>query len=114
MAATMREPYVGIWASENRKVLGSEIKALREAAEQSADQETLLILDFLEHGQDVSSVPLKMALIISARLAAARGLSQRQWMQELLSRHATDREQLETLWRTLVDLQVDAELPWLS
>lgn len=104
--------YVSI--AETKRLLSAEIKALRESAEALGDQETLVILDFLESHREGSALPLEIALQISARLAAAGGLSQRQWMQQLLSRHGSDGPRLEALWRTLVDLHVGGILPWAA
>jgi len=114
MAATIMETSANIPSSEAKELLGIEVKALREAAEKSTDPGMLLFLDFMEAGQDHWNLLLELALKLSARQAADGGLSQRQWMQQLLSRHASDRNRVETLWRTLVGLLERGQLPWTA
>ena len=103
--------------SENsvaQRLIAVEVRAIRELAELSGDPGTLLLLDLLETHNDHSAVSLIIALQISARLAAAAGLTKRQWMQQLLNRHARDEERVQTLWRTLLDMHISGDLPWAA
>lgn len=112
MATASNKPCLNTWPSEARNVLSKEIKILRETANGSADPETLVVLDLLEANQDHSALALELALTLSARFAAAAGLSQPQWIQQLLGRHANRLRGLETLWQALVALNLNGSLPW--
>ncbi|MBI2816359.1 MAG: hypothetical protein HYX72_05440 [Acidobacteria bacterium] len=100
--------------SEAQRLIAAELTAIRELAELSGDPGTLLLLDLLETQNDESAVSLTITLQISATLAAAAGLAKRQWMQQLLNRHATDEERVQTLWRTLVEMHSSGDLPWAA
>ncbi len=102
------------WPSETRNVLRIEIEMLDDARKACADPATLLILDFLEADQDHSELALELTLTLSARFAAATGLSQRQWLQQVLSRHASHLRALEALWQALITLNINGGLPWAA
>jgi hypothetical protein len=88
MSTTIAPDQIDTSLSQTRTFLNVEIKALREIAERTNDENPLLIMDFLENQTDDSSLFFEIALSISAYFAAAEGLSQEQWMQQILSRHA--------------------------
>lgn len=100
--------------SEAQRLVALEVQAVRELAVLSEEPGTLLLLDLIEAHQQESTVPLSIVLQISAGRAAAAGLTQRQWMQQLLNRHATHQERVQILWRTLVDMHMNGELPWAA
>ena len=101
-----------IGAVEKRAFLKKEIGILRQRAEKTGDTEALAILDFLEASPTDLSSPLEITLQTSACRAAASGLSEKEWMLELLSRHSDTRGMLEILWQALVDLRLIQGLPW--
>lgn len=94
-----------------KKVLETELNAIRET-HVSADAETLLLLDLLEGRKETATVEMMIALQISAQLAAAAGLTKKQWLQQLLTRHASEGERVELLWHALVELHNSSSLPW--
>ena len=97
-----------------RKLLLSEIKALREVAEKRNDAQALVLLDFLETDTGDFLLPLAMTIHMSADFASADGLSETQWLQRLLSRYGSDPETLEILWSVLVDLRKNGAWPWVQ
>ena len=93
-----------------RKVLNLEIQVLR--AGKSDNIAELAILDFAEAAKGNPHLPLVKTLQVSAGFAAADGLSERDWIQQLRSRHVGEQGTLEALWRALDDLVVNGALPW--
>jgi hypothetical protein len=94
-----------------RTLLNSELMILREIAEQSGSEERLFVVNFLEANEDNLFGVLAITIETSAAFAAADGLPERHWLQQLLNRHASDPEQVETLWPLLVNLWQNA-WPW--
>jgi hypothetical protein len=71
-----------------------------------------LILDFAEAAKGEPLLPLMATLQISAVFAAIDGLSEEEWKQQLMSRHAGEEGNLNAVLRALETLVADQDLPW--
>jgi hypothetical protein len=101
-------------SSEAQKLIHAEVEVIRQRGELAGDPETLLLLDLLQEHKQGSDISLAIALQISAHIAVAAGLNKRQWVQQLLSRHACDDARVHKLWRALVEMHTTGELPWAA